>query len=256
MKVMWWNLNGIRAAARKGFFEWLENCDADIVLLQEVRACPDQVPEEQLEIHGYQSIWKPAEKKGYSGCAIYTKLPKNSFDIVMGMQHPESDCEGRFVGMIHNDILYASAYFPNAQRGGARLPYKLQYCNKIQNFLNQMKKNGVEVVLGGDYNIAHTPIDLANPKTNEKNAGYLPEERQWMTHFLKDGYVDTFRLFEPEGGHYTWWSQRKGVRERNIGWRIDYHCVSEKLSQSVKSAEIHPNTFGSDHCPISLELSI
>ena len=253
---MSWNLNGIRAATRNGFFEWLDSCEADVVLLQEVRALPEQIPEEQLEIHGYHSIWKPAEKKGYSGCAIYTKLPKDSYDTVMDMGAPEFDSEGRFVGIIHDDILYGSAYFPNSQRGGARLPYKLDYCNTLHHFLQDKVEEGVDIVLGGDYNIAHTAIDLANPKTNEKNAGYLPEERDWMTHFLSEGFVDTFRMFEEDGGHYTWWSQRKGVRERNIGWRIDYHCVNENLQQHVANAEIHPNTLGSDHCPISLELSL
>ncbi|WP_186649067.1 exodeoxyribonuclease III [Fluviispira vulneris] len=255
LKIYSWNLNGIRAAAKAGFFNWLENSQADIILLQEVRALPEQLNPEQIEPFGYKSIWHPAEKKGYSGVAIYTKLPFSHSDIQVGLGDPEFDNEGRFLGFFHNNIFYASAYFPNSQPEGKRLAYKLAFCRKLQIKLTELRKSNISIVLGGDINIAHKEIDLANPKQNQKNPGFLPEERQWYSEFLADGYLDAFRLFEKNGGHYTWWSNRKGVREKNIGWRIDSHFVSEDLINNISKAGIHSDVYGSDHCPISLDLS-
>jgi exodeoxyribonuclease-3 len=256
VKIFSWNLNGIRAAVRNGFFNWLEAEQPDVVLLQEVRCAQDDLAQEWLSPMGYKSIWQPALKKGYSGVGIYTRLEFDPSQVVRGIGDRQFDDEGRFLGFIHNNVFFASAYFPNSQRDTLRLPYKLNYCHLILKFLNQQRTEGREVVLGGDFNIAHTPLDLANPKQNEKNAGYLPEERAWMSGFIEEGYVDTFRMFEKGGGHYTWWSQRPGIRERNIGWRLDYHFVTPGLVGDVVAARIFPDVKGSDHCPVSLELKI
>lgn len=256
LRIFSWNLNGIRAAVRNGFMDWLEKEKPDVLLLQEVRCSESDLQAEWLAPFGYKSFWYPAVKKGYSGVAIYTRLPVESDQVIRGLGSPQFDTEGRFLAFVHGKILFASAYFPNSQRDTLRLPYKLEYCELIMEFLNKHRAAGCEVVLGGDFNIAHTPLDLANPKQNEKNAGYLPEERAWMSKFIENGYVDTFRLFESGGGHYTWWSQRPGIRERNIGWRLDYHFITPGLVQDVVSAKIFPAVLGSDHCPVSLELNL
>ena len=256
LRIFSWNLNGIRAAVKNGFLTWLEQEQPDIVLLQEVRCAQADLNEAWLAPFGYSSYWHPAEKKGYSGVAIYTRLPVDSAEVIYGLGDEMFDCEGRFLALTTNNMLIASAYFPNSQRDTLRLPYKLDFCKTLLNFLEQKRKDGFDVVVGGDFNIAHTALDLANPKQNEKNAGYLPEERAWMTEFIASGYVDTFRMFEKGGGHYTWWSQRPGIRERNIGWRLDYHFITPGLVKAVTAAGIHAAVKGSDHCPVSLELKI
>ncbi|NBO37617.1 exodeoxyribonuclease III [bacterium] len=256
LRIFSWNLNGIRAAVKNGFFTWLESEMPDVLLLQEVRCSLEDLPTDWLTPLGYKSFWQPAVKKGYSGVAIYTRLPIAESAVIQGLGEPQFDSEGRFLALSYENILIASAYFPNSQRDTLRLPFKLEYCRKILQFLDAKQKAGFEVVLGGDFNIAHTPLDLANPKQNEKNAGYLPEERAWMTAFIEAGYVDTFRIFESGGGHYTWWSQRPGIRERNIGWRLDYHFITPGLRENVIAARIFPAVKGSDHCPVSLELKL
>ncbi|MBM3382377.1 MAG: exodeoxyribonuclease III [Betaproteobacteria bacterium] len=256
LKIYSWNLNGIRAAVRNGFLDWLQKEQPDILLMQEVRCADADLNPEWLEPFGYKSYWHSAAKKGYSGVGIYSKVAVAAENVIVGLGDPQFDSEGRFLGIVHENILIASAYFPNSQRDTLRLPYKLDYCNLVLEFLNRQRSLGREVVLGGDFNIAHTPLDLANPKQNEKNAGYLPEERDWMTRFIEAGYVDTFRLFEKGGGHYTWWSQRPGIRERNIGWRLDYHFITPGLVDRVVTARIFPSVLGSDHCPVSLELNL
>jgi exodeoxyribonuclease-3 len=256
LKIFSWNVNGIRAAVRNGFLEWLHKEQPDILLLQEVRCADGDLNPEWLAPFGYKSFWHSAVKKGYSGVGIYTKLPIEPENVLYGLGDPQFDTEGRFLAVVHENLLIASAYFPNSQRDTLRLPYKLDYCNLILKFLDHERTLGREVVLGGDFNIAHTPLDLANPKQNEKNAGYLPEERAWMSKFIEAGYVDTFRMFEKGGGHYTWWSQRPGIRERNIGWRLDYHFITNGLVDRVVSARIFPSVLGSDHCPVSLELNL
>lgn len=254
IKVYSWNINGIRACAKAGFFDWLKNSDADIVFLQEVRALPEQLLPEQIEPFGYKSFWHPAEKKGYSGVSVYTRLPLKKEDILFGLGNLDFDREGRFIGLFYNNIFYANAYFPNSQPEGKRLDYKLAFCHSIQKKLNQIRKDNISIILGGDINIAHKEIDLSNPKQNQKNPGFLPEERNWVTKFLDDGYFDAFRLFEKNGGHYSWWSNRPGVRDKNIGWRLDAHFISEDLIPKVKSSVIHSSVLGSDHCPIFIEV--
>ncbi|MGY3804102.1 exodeoxyribonuclease III [Pigmentibacter ruber] len=256
LNVYSWNLNGIRAAKKQGFLSWLQNSEADFVFLQEVRATPLQLEEDLISPNHYQSYWHPAEKKGYSGVGFYSKIPLNESDIVYGIGDPDIDREGRFIGVFYNNIFFAHAYFPNSQPEGKRLDYKLKFCRCIENKLQEIRKKGFSIVLGGDINIAHTEIDLANPKQNIKNPGFLPEERNWLSHFLKLGYLDAFRIFEKRGGYYTWWSQRPGVREKNIGWRIDAHFISECLKDKVSNAIIHDKIYGSDHCPISLQIKV
>jgi exodeoxyribonuclease III len=256
VKIFSWNLNGIRAAARNGFFHWLETQSPDVLLLQEVRCANADLNPDWLAPFGYRSLWCPAEKKGYSGVGIYTRLPVTENEIYRGVGQQSFDSEGRIIAFSHQKILFVSAYFPNSQREGVRLPYKIDFCDQLLDWLNGFRSRGYEVIIGGDFNIAHTPLDLANPKQNEKNAGYLPEERQWMSKFIESGFIDSFRMFEKGGGHYTWWSQRPGIRERNIGWRLDYHFITPGLAGRVIAAGVFPSVKGSDHCPVSLELQL
>ncbi|APJ03362.1 exodeoxyribonuclease III [Silvanigrella aquatica] len=255
LKIYSWNVNGIRASAKAGFFEWLKKSDADMVFLQETRALPEQLAQEQLEPYGYKSFWHPADKKGYSGVAVYTRLPIQEKDLVVGLGNIDLDREGRFIGLFYNNIFCSAAYFPNSQPEGKRLEYKLAFCQAVHKKLNDFRKENIPIILGGDINIAHTEIDLANPQQNRKNPGFLPEERLWLTKFLDDGYLDAFRLFEKRGGFYTWWSNRPGVRQRNIGWRIDAHFISEEIKNKIYASSIHADVMGSDHCPISLDIS-
>ncbi len=254
MKIYSWNLNGIRACARNGFVDWLGNCGGDVVMLQEVRAEVSQMAPEWLTAHGYSSHWFSAQKKGYSGVGIYTKKPVAEQDVIRGLGIPEFDAEGRVLGVVVDGVAYFSCYFPNSQEAGARLAYKIAFCDALLSKAKELEKNGVPVVIGGDFNIAHKPIDLENPKQNEKNPGYLPAEREWFTKFLGEGFLDTFRVFDERPEQYTWWSNRFKSRERNVGWRIDYHCCSESLRSRLKSATIHQDVMGSDHCPVGLLL--
>lgn len=253
MKLYSWNVNGIRAATRHGFLDWFAKTKADVVCIQETKAHPEQLDEEVLHPLKYSSYWHSAEKKGYSSVAIYSK--KEPLSIITGLGKPEFDCEGRVLTAEYSDFYLINAYFPNSQREGVRLDYKLKFCDSMLKHCQKLLKKGKNIVLCGDYNIAHEEIDLKNPKSNHKNAGFLPEERAWMTRFLSKGFSDVFRDHHPEEkDHYTWWSYRPGVREKNIGWRIDYHSVNEDFSDRVKNVKIHPETTGSDHCPISLTL--
>ncbi len=251
MQIASWNVNGIRACAKKGFFDWLEHTSPDIVCLQETRAEPSQLGEQELHPPGYLSYWQSAEKKGYSGVALYTKHEPTA---VQTLGQAEFDSEGRVLLLEFDSLVVGSAYFPNSQDGGKRLEYKLMFCEAMLSELQRLVESGKDVILAGDYNIAHQPIDLARPAENENSAGYLPEERAWMTRFLDSGYIDTFRQFDPAPGRYTWWSYRGGARQRNVGWRIDYHCVNERLSNRVQSVQIQADVYGSDHCPILLDL--
>jgi len=250
-RIYSWNVNGIRAAARKGFFDVLTNSNADIFCVQETKAQPDQLSEDFIAPDGYHSYWSSAERKGYSGVAVFSRTEPRS---VSRMEIPRFDSEGRALVLEYPDFTLIGAYFPNSQEGGRRLDYKLDFCDSMREICDQLDTAGKHIVLCGDYNIAHKPIDLANPKQNEKNAGYLPEEREWMETFTGAGYLDTFRMFNSEPGHYSWWTSRANARARNIGWRIDYHCVNGAAASRVRSAGILPEIYGSDHCPVVLEL--
>ncbi|MBF0432985.1 MAG: exodeoxyribonuclease III [Fibrobacteria bacterium] len=248
-----WNVNGIRAVLKKGFWEWLMATGPDILLVQEIKALPEQIPGTIVnpEIDGYHAYWCPAEKKGYSGVAAFCKnepLSVSNFGI------PVFDYEGRVQVLEYDSFILVNAYFPNSQEAGKRLSYKLDFCEAMLKFCQKARKKKKNVIVTGDYNIAHTPIDLTNPKTNQKNPGYLPEERAWMDKFVGAGYVDTFRMFNQDPGHYSWWSYRRGCREKDIGWRIDYFCVNEEFKKQVKEASILKSVLGSDHCPVSLTI--
>lgn len=252
MKIYSWNVNGIRAASRGGFSRWFEETKPDIVAIQEAKATPEQLDDLQRNPLNYHSFWNPAEKAGYSGVAIYSK--KEPLSVTNGFGIPEFDREGRVIVAEYPDFVIVNSYFPNSQRDHARLPYKLAFCEAMLKFTKKRVAQGKNVILCGDYNIAHKEIDLKNPKSNQDNAGFLPEERAWMDEFLARGFVDTFRHFEKGPNHYSWWSYRPGVREKNVGWRLDYHCVNEDFLDRVKASRIHPTVRGSDHCPVEIEL--
>jgi len=252
-RLVSWNVNGLRAVAKKGFLDWFQQTDAFIVSLQEIKARPDQVESELLEIPGYHALWNPAEKAGYSGTLTYTK--GEPLEVYRGLGDEESDAEGRVLQIEFDDWVHINAYFPNSQRDHQRLPLKMRFCEKMWALCQEWREKGKGVVLCGDYNIAHQPIDLKNPKSNEKNAGFLPEERAQFDAFVRQGFVDIFRKRCPEPGHYTWWSYRPGIRARNVGWRLDYHCINSEMEDRISEVGHWPQVMGSDHCPIYLELS-
>jgi exodeoxyribonuclease-3 len=258
MTVLSWNVNGIRAAEKKGFVKWISEEGADMICLQETKARPEQLSGDLIHPpckkgkKPYLSFWASAKRPGYSGTAIYSRIQPLD---VKGLGIGEFDDEGRVLQAEFADFTLISAYFPNSQDAGARLGYKLDFCAAILELCNGYAAKGRHFVLSGDYNIAHTAIDLARPRENEGNAGYLPEERAWMDVFTAAGHVDTFRHFHPgEKGHYSWWSYRGGARDRNVGWRLDYHCVDRGFLPRVLSSVIRNEVEGSDHCPVELRL--
>ncbi|EKD39215.1 MAG: hypothetical protein ACD_75C00473G0002 [uncultured bacterium] len=250
MKCISWNVNGIRAVEKKGFAEQLQAFDADVVAIQETKAQEDQLSDELKNIPGYTSYWHSAERKGYSGVAVYTRLAPAA--VRYGMGDPEFDCEGRVLTLEFADCYLINIYFPNSAEELKRLDYKLRFNNRLLAFAKELEQRK-PVILCGDFNVAHKEIDLKNPKANEKNAGFTPEERAWMDSFVAAGFVDTFRLFNQDPGQYTWWSYRFNARAKNVGWRIDYFCVSGAACARVKSATILDEVMGSDHCPVALE---
>jgi len=252
MKLFSWNVNGIRSAAKAGFLKWLSEENPDIVCMQETRALRTDLEEPLLSPFGYDSYWHSALKRGYSGVGIYSKIKPHN--IIDGIGLKNFDDEGRTQILEYNGFVLLNCYFPNSRRDHSRLGYKLDFCEALLETMEKYIRAKKNIVVCGDFNIAHKEIDLANPKTNVENAGFLPQEREWMEKITKKGYVDTFREFNKEAGHYTWWSNRPGVRERNIGWRLDYFVINSKFRPKLKSAQIHSEVFGSDHCPVSLEL--
>lgn len=256
MRIFSWNVNGIRAAQKKGFAEWLERTQPDILCIQEVRAELDQIPEGLREPEGYQAFWNPCRrKKGYSGVGVYTRIEPDEVHEGFGIE--EFDCEGRVLQLVYPDWVLNCIYFPNGGQGDDRVDYKLRFYDAFLDNCNQWLRRGHHVVTLGDYNTCHKPIDIARPKENETVSGFLPVERAWIDKYVENGYVDSFRLLYPNQSEaYTWWSNRGGARERNVGWRIDYAFVDAGLRGNIVSSEIHPDVEGSDHCPISLELEL
>lgn len=252
MRLVSWNVNGIRAVLKRDFLGWMEREDADVLCLQETKARPEQVSEVAWPA-GYERFWNSAEKPGYSGTAIFTKVPPLS--VTCGMGIGEHDREGRILTAEYGKFFLVNVYVPNSKRELTRLPYRQVWDRAFLAYLKGLEKKK-PVVWCGDLNVAHTAIDLARPKGNEKNHGFTPEERAGFTAFVDGGFIDTFREFEKDAGHYTWWSPMGGARLRNIGWRIDYFLLSQSLRPALKTAGIHPEVLGSDHCPVSVELEI
>ena len=257
MKILSWNVNGIRACVRKGFLEWLDTCEADVVGLQEVRALPEQLTEEVLAPAGWHTHFSPAVRKGYSGVALYSRHPITSVRTELGVE--EFDVEGRVQIAEIAGMTLANIYFPNGSgknRDNSRIPFKLNFYRRLFDAMEEMKNESTQVVIG-DFNTAHRAIDLARPKTNTKTSGFRPEEREELDRWLTSGWVDTFRHVHGDAeGHYTWWSNRPGIRERNVGWRIDYGLVREEDIHRCTDAFILPEVMGSDHCPLGLTLDV
>ena len=251
VKLISWNVNGIRACEKKGFVEFLKEASADVIGIQETKAQPDQLSDDLKNIDGYHSYWFSAEKKGYSGVAAYSK--KKPLNIINGLGIEEFDFEGRVITLEFEDFYFINCYYPNAQSALARIDYKVRFNDAIRQHCDDLKSKKT-FVLCGDYNVAHKAIDLKNPKPNEKNPGYSIQERDSMDKFIEAGYVDTFRMFNQEPEQYSWWSYRFSARTKNIGWRIDYFCVDEASKERVQDAGILPDILGSDHCPVTLWL--
>lgn len=248
MKLISWNVNGLRACVQKGFLDYFKSADADIFCIQETKLQEGQIQLDELD--GYNQYWNYAEKKGYSGVAMFTKIEPISVSNGMGVE--EYDTEGRLITAEFSDFYLITCYTPNSQQELKRLDFRVKWENELRKYIAELEKIK-PVILCGDLNVAHQEIDLKNPKTNRKNAGFTDEEREEMTKFLNQGYIDTFRYLHPDiTGEYSWWSYRFKAREKNAGWRIDYFIVSEKLKDRVDSASIHQEIFGSDHCPVEL----
>jgi len=252
MKIMSWNVNGIRACVKKNFFESIEQLAPDLLCLQEIKAMEHDLEDHICNPNGYFAIWHPAQKKGYSGVAILTKIKPSN--VVIGMGNEKFDSEGRVLQADFDDLSIFSVYFPNGQRDEERLQYKLDFYDAFFTHCDTLLASGKKLVICGDYNTAHYPIDLARPKENEKTSGFLPIEREWLDNIVARGYVDTFREFNKSPEQYTWWSYRANARRNNVGWRIDYVFVDQSLISAVKNAEIFPDIHGSDHCPVSITI--
>ena len=254
MKLLSWNVNGIRAAVKKGFLEYLEDENPEIICIQETKAHKEQLTSEILEDHGYFTYWHSGQKKGYSGVATFCK--EEPLYIQEGIGIKKYDDEGRVLITEHNKFLLYNIYFPNGQKNEERLKYKLDFYDDLLPLINDQVESGNNVIVTGDWNTAHRPIDLARPNENKNTSGFMPIEREKVDEYILNGWIDTFRLFHEEGGRYSWWTYRFGARDRNIGWRIDYFFVNEGMVEICTDADIHQNIFGSDHCPVSLILDL
>lgn len=250
MKLVSWNVNGIRACITKGFYDFFKEIDADIFCIQETKMQPGQL---EIASDGYFQYMNSAEKKGYSGVMIFTK--REPLFVTYGIGIEEHDHEGRVITLEYDNFYFVGCYTPNAKDGLLRLPYRMVWEDDFRAYLKKLEETK-PVILCGDLNVAHEEIDLKNPKTNRKNAGFSDEERGKMTELLNSGFIDTYRHLYPEKVEYSWWSYRFKAREKNAGWRIDYFIVSEALKDQIQEAKIHTDIFGSDHCPVSLEIDL
>lgn len=249
MKLISWNVNGLRACMKKGFEEYFKEADADIFCVQETKLQEGQI---DFQPEGYECYWNYAEKKGYSGTAVFTK--KKPLEVVYGIGIDEHDHEGRVITLEYDNFYFVTVYTPNSQSELARLPYRMQWEDAFRDYLKELDAHK-PIILCGDLNVAHTEIDLKNPKTNKKNAGFTQEERDKFTELLDAGFVDSFRYFYPDKtGAYSWWSYRFKAREKDAGWRIDYFVVSDRIKEQMKDALIYKEVMGSDHCPVGLEI--
>lgn len=253
IKIVSWNVNGLRAINKKGFKDFIRQNDFDIVCLQEIKIKEEQIPDDLLNMEGYFSHFSSAVRPGYSGVAIYSKIKPLGWGKSFG--EARFDDEGRVLWHDFKDFIIFNIYIPNGGRLKQRLEYKLDFYNFFFGYLEVLLKKERNIILTGDINTAHKPIDLSRPKQNEKNTGFLPEERAWIDRIISAGFMDAFRLFNNDPCHYTWWDYKTRSRERNVGWRLDYFFISAKLKKSVKNSGILPYIMGSDHCPVFLELS-
>lgn len=246
-------MNGIRAAIQKGFTSWLEEQAADLICIQELKAEREQVDTQAIEALGYHIYWHSAQKKGYSGVAIFSKIKPNHVEIGCGIE--KYDFEGRVIRVDFDHFSVMSVYMPSGSSGDERQAFKMEWLADFQAYAHQLRAQIPNLIISGDYNICHRAIDIHNPKGNANSSGFLPEEREWMENFIQNGFVDTFRLIRADEPHqYSWWSYRAGARAKNLGWRIDYHLASQPLQNRIQDAYILPDAMHSDHCPIVVEL--
>ncbi|HLS95332.1 exodeoxyribonuclease-3 [Sphingobacterium allocomposti] len=253
MRIVTYNVNGLRAALKKDWIGWVRSVDPHIICLQEIKATPDQIPEIIfLEEMGYEHYWYPAQKKGYSGTAIFTKITPTH--VAYGCGQEDYDFEGRIIRADFEDVSVMSVYFPSGTTGDIRQEFKYRFLGDFQAYSDKLLLEKPNLVISGDFNICHRAIDIHNPKSNANSSGFLPAEREWMENFIASGYIDSFRHLNPEPHHYTWWTYRAGARARNLGWRIDYNMISTQLKDRLVNAEILSSAVHSDHCPVLLEL--
>ena len=252
VRILSWNVNGIRAAYKKGLLNWFSKEKPDILCVQEIKAVKEQLSDDLIKVDGYASYFSSAERKGYSGTATYTKV--NPVKVVNGIGIKKFDSEGRFLVTDFTDFILFNIYFPNGKAKEERLQYKMDFYEAFLKHLKKLLKQDKKIVICGDVNTAHKEIDLARPKPNEKISGFLPQEREWIDKLLEAGFIDTFRKFNQKPEQYTWWDMMTRARERNVGWRIDYFFISENLRDNLKNAFILPEVMGSDHCPVGIEL--
>jgi exodeoxyribonuclease-3 len=253
MKILCWNVNGIRAAEKKGLFTWFQKESPDILCLQEIKATPEQLPPHLRNAPGYHTFWNPGERKGYSGVATFSKV--KPVDVKTGFGREEFDSEGRLLITHFPTFILFNIYFPNGKKNQDRLQYKLDFYDEFLAYADNLKAKKRNIVVCGDFNTAHKEIDLARPKENEHISGFLPVERAWIDTFIDHGYVDTFRQFHKEPNQYSWWDLKTAARERNVGWRIDYFFANKEFISQIKNAFILPQVLGSDHCPVGIELN-
>jgi exodeoxyribonuclease-3 len=252
MKIVTYNVNGLRAALSKDWINWVKSVDPDIICLQEIKSTPEQLDLSIFEDTGYQTAFFPAQKKGYSGVAIFTKQKPDHLEY--GMKYDKYDFEGRVLRADYGNISVMSAYFPSGSSGDERQAFKMQWLDDFDGYIADLRKEKQKLIICGDYNICHRPIDIHNPVSNAKSSGFLPEERAWMEQFFNKGFVDSFRHFNPEPHHYTWWSYRANARAKNLGWRIDYVSITENIKDKLKRSVILPDAKHSDHCPMLVEI--
>lgn len=253
-KIITYNVNGIRSAINKGLIDWLKASSPDILCLQELKAEPGQLDVSILENVGYYHYWYPAQKKGYSGVGIFTKQKPDHVEYGCGMK--EYDDEGRIIRADYGDVSVMSVYHPSGSSGEDRQAFKIKWLGDFQNYINSLKTKRPKLIISGDYNICHQPIDIHNPKSNANSSGFLPEEREWIDSFIKSGFTDSFRHLNKEPHNYSWWSFRANARAKNLGWRIDYNMVSNNLTSKITRAMLLPEAKHSDHCPVVLEIDI